>query len=382
MQILAETLKALRKDPEALEWQKRRECAELLMRQFRDGGVVDREKVMVPLLKRLAADPKWEVRKAIANDLEYVRQAEYDGLVETLGGDCNAYVQRMAKQSRKRRRKLKRCLRGRLQGIDLVLAEYQDLRADYGEEVARRALAVGEAYQMAVIGNIAHAMKNTLFPLCGRTDRLLREIDEGKIDLANLRRSLERNREVQEYHMKLAKQMLSYARSKTITIKPESVPVREAVKAVLGRWRDTKGAKKGGRVCVKVDIPEDLRAMVTRGMLEEALCNVLENAFHAVGAKQGRRYRPRITVTGKAINASEVAIAVRDNGIGVSERDLQEQVIFVPGRTTKPDGAGFGLAIARSYLQLHDGDMVFESKHRRGTTVTMVLPLARRGSEG
>ena len=48
-----------------------------------------------------------------------------------------------------------------------------------------------------------------------------------------------------------------------------------------------------------------------------------------------------------------VAIEVRDNGPGVPEEIARK--IFVPFFTTKPDGSGVGLALARQVMTAHGG---------------------------
>lgn len=66
-------------------------------------------------------------------------------------------------------------------------------------------------------------------------------------------------------------------------------------------------------------------------------------------------------------------IAVRDTGVGIPERIRGK--LFEPGVTTKINGHGLGLAMARRILRQHQGDLRWEENRAGGTIFTMWLPL-------
>ena len=66
-----------------------------------------------------------------------------------------------------------------------------------------------------------------------------------------------------------------------------------------------------------------------------------------------------------------VQISVNDNGCGISEEDLPQ--IFIPFFTTKKDGTGVGMTLARQILTAHGGTVTVRSKITQGTTVTLTL---------
>jgi signal transduction histidine kinase len=71
-----------------------------------------------------------------------------------------------------------------------------------------------------------------------------------------------------------------------------------------------------------------------------------------------------------------IEIAVADNGMGMSEDELEVIRRFVPGGTSKKrDGSGYGLPIARRRVRDHRGDLRIESRLNEGTTVTITLPV-------
>lgn len=371
---LPESLRRLAADREALHWSGRLACAQQLMDVFRAGGVVDREAVMVPLLNLLADDPKWEVRKAIADGLHYIRQADFDPLVARLRQDPNAYVSRAADVSRNRRRKVKAALRQKLQGIDLVLEQYQHLKERHGEEVARTAMRMGETYHMALASNLAHEMKNDLSVLQGRIAGLRQAILDGEHDPATALASLEKAGGILSRHSHLVHQMLEYARSRATPTRPCVRSLDRLVQSAVARITDLATSKSGwSRVVLEVDVQQGLAVFVTESQIGQAIFNIMSNACDAAATAS----QPRVVLTGRAINAGEIALVIEDNGTGLEPAELNE--LFTPGRTTKDGGSGFGLVIARNYVEIHDGELVASSAPGEGTTMTIVLPRSLSG---
>jgi signal transduction histidine kinase len=69
-----------------------------------------------------------------------------------------------------------------------------------------------------------------------------------------------------------------------------------------------------------------------------------------------------------------VRICIQDNGCGISE--AVKEKIFVPNFTTKENGSGIGLAVARRGIESAGGAIWFETKEGDGTTFCIELPLA------
>ena len=102
--------------------------------------------------------------------------------------------------------------------------------------------------------------------------------------------------------------------------------------------------------------------------IHQVLLNLLLNALQAI-EKNGK-----ITV---ALRRREetVVIEVADNGRGISPDHLPN--IFRPFFTTKGDGTGLGLSLARRIVEDHQGRIDVASKVGKGTTFTVALPLQR-----
>ncbi|NKB70810.1 MAG: PAS domain S-box protein [Candidatus Latescibacteria bacterium] len=108
--------------------------------------------------------------------------------------------------------------------------------------------------------------------------------------------------------------------------------------------------------------------------LNQVFLNILNNAQQAIDGKG------TITICTRSQD-DEVSIAIEDSGSGMSE-EVRER-IFTAGFTTKGmgKGTGLGLAISQQIIQAHKGRIEVESQEGKGTTFTVVLPVAWCGGE-
>lgn len=107
-----------------------------------------------------------------------------------------------------------------------------------------------------------------------------------------------------------------------------------------------------------------------RVQLQQAIINLILNAFDAVGEKRG----PREVQITAALTEAEIAILVCDSGHGILPEAAP--MIFDAFFTTKSHGMGMGLAIAKSIVEAHGGRLSFSPNPDRGTTFAIKLPSA------
>ena len=83
-----------------------------------------------------------------------------------------------------------------------------------------------------------------------------------------------------------------------------------------------------------------------------------------------------ITLSARRLDES-VVLAVADTGVGISEED-QPRVFerFERGNNlwARQSGAGLGLALVKSFIELHGGRIELESESGAGTRVVCYLP--------
>jgi len=69
-----------------------------------------------------------------------------------------------------------------------------------------------------------------------------------------------------------------------------------------------------------------------------------------------------------------VMVAVEDAGAGIDMEDIER--MFQPLYTTKPEGLGMGLAIARTIIDAHGGQLRASNNVGAGATFQFTLPAA------
>jgi signal transduction histidine kinase len=104
-----------------------------------------------------------------------------------------------------------------------------------------------------------------------------------------------------------------------------------------------------------------------RALVKQAFLNLILNAIEAMPGGG------RLTVgTERRGDRAEIRVTDTGKGIAPEHRSRIFQLFF----TTRAGGSGIGLASAYRAVQLHDGDIDFESEVGRGTTFHIELPLA------
>lgn len=101
--------------------------------------------------------------------------------------------------------------------------------------------------------------------------------------------------------------------------------------------------------------------------LQEVFRNLLKNAFDAALPNKSIY----LEVSKKA---DSVIIKVRDTGCGMTKKQLE--TVLEPFVTYKKDGTGLGLPICDKIVRAHGGTMTISSTPRKGTTVTVSIPLS------
>ncbi len=132
------------------------------------------------------------------------------------------------------------------------------------------------------------------------------------------------------------------------------------------------------KITVVTEVDENVGpVMGDRVQLLQVMLNLTMNAFEALSVL---RVESRQVVVSAGRNAGAgVCLAVRDSGPGFPV-GLSEQ-LFEPFFSTKAEGTGMGLAIARSIIEAHGGILLAENCDGGGARFTACLPEAEGASK-
>ena len=103
-------------------------------------------------------------------------------------------------------------------------------------------------------------------------------------------------------------------------------------------------------------------------LLEQVLINLVLNAVQAVIQTPN----PRISLLAWSDEQERIVIEVKDNGRGISADILDS--IFIPFFTTRPNGSGIGLSLAKQIMQLHQGSIQVYSVEGTGSKFRLWFP--------
>ena len=109
--------------------------------------------------------------------------------------------------------------------------------------------------------------------------------------------------------------------------------------------------------------------------LKQVFMNLLVNAYQAVEERGAAEEGPGRVVLRSESRPGEVAVSVRDTGVGIDPLNLDR--IFDPFFTTKKVGSGTGLGLSTCYsiVERHGGRIEVDSEVGQGSIFTVILPL-------
>jgi len=122
-------------------------------------------------------------------------------------------------------------------------------------------------------------------------------------------------------------------------------------------------------VSIRIELQTDSRLPNVEhdgDQIHQLLLNLLLNAVQAIGGEGTIRVEISLL-------KGDAAITVMDTGCGIAPEHLAK--IFRPFYTTKGNGTGLGLPMARRTVEEHHGRIEVTSEVGKGTTFVVILPL-------
>ena len=118
---------------------------------------------------------------------------------------------------------------------------------------------------------------------------------------------------------------------------------------------------------VEVEPGPDVALMADSDQVDQVMLNLLNNAVDATTDNGGR-----VCVSWR-VSGNYAQIDIEDHGTGIANQDN----LFVPFFTTKPEGSGIGLVLCKQIVESHRGQLQLKpAVDHPGCVATLTLPLA------
>ena len=218
------------------------------------------------------------------------------------------------------------------------------------------AVQVGAWHAMTRV--LAHEMMNSLAPIASLSESLMRLSGDARPEVAAAAETIGR----QSRHL-----MSFVERYRAIVNLPEPEPVPIDLAAFVADLEALAGAQLSARGIDFAAAPASDFARGDPGLLAQALLNLILNAADAASGVEAPEVRLACARAGGSLRFDVI-----DNGIGVAADRMEE--IFVPFFTTKEEGAGVGLTLARQVALAHGGRLTAARNAGPGMTFTLAIP--------
>ncbi|AWB69016.1 PAS domain-containing sensor histidine kinase [Saccharobesus litoralis] len=122
---------------------------------------------------------------------------------------------------------------------------------------------------------------------------------------------------------------------------------------------------------MQVQLPEpDIVILGNKNALASAVQNLIHNSIQA----KNQNLVIKLSAERHANDPDKVCIKLSDNGPGMNKE--QQRQAFEPFYTTRPQGTGLGLAVVRSVIEQHKGQVELQSELGQGVCFSLNLPIA------
>ena len=190
---------------------------------------------------------------------------------------------------------------------------------------------------------LTHEIMNTVSPIASLSDAMAKSVDKNGHSELDIKAGLET---ISDSSKNLIGFVQTYRQLSGVA-KPvrKALDLRELMDSVIGLNREFIASC--GASCLYRPEEADLMIYADEGQISQIFINLIKNALQA-----GARH---IDISARMGKDDEVIIQVANDGEPIPP-SAQEQ-IFIPFYTTKKEGSGIGLSLARQIMRNHNGSI-------------------------
>jgi two-component system sensor kinase FixL len=243
-----------------------------------------------------------------------------------------------------------------------------------GQRLRQDLAHVGRVSTMGELtASLAHELNQPLTAILSNAQAALRILPSNQADLADIRDILGDIVEDDRRAGEVIHRLRGFLKKSNLEL--SSLDIGELVSQVA-RLVSSDAILRN--VSIRLELAPGLPPVCgDRVQLQQVILNLLMNGLDAM-RESNEGERTLVLRTLGADHAASVVVAVEDSGTGIDEADLEH--VFHAFYTTKPEGLGMGLAIARSIVEAHGGRLEARNNPERGATFSFTLPAIKEAS--
>jgi C4-dicarboxylate-specific signal transduction histidine kinase len=237
------------------------------------------------------------------------------------------------------------------------------------ERMSRKEAEITHLARVATIGeltgSLAHELTQPLTAIMSNAQAALGLVASGQHGSADMRECLIAILEGDKRAIEVIRRLRRMLKKQEIEL--QALDLNELVQDALELARSDLTSRG-----VRIGVELATRLPAVRGdrvQLQQVLLNLLLNACDAM---QGMADEPQLNVCTRAGTAGNVELAVGDNGPGIAPDQLDR--IFEPFVSTRRDGLGLGLTVARTIVSGHHGAIHAHNQSAGGACLVVTLP--------
>jgi C4-dicarboxylate-specific signal transduction histidine kinase len=257
---------------------------------------------------------------------------------------------------------------GRLEYIGAVQDVTQRILSEEALTKSRSELAhITRVMSLGILtASIAHEVNQPLAGIITNAETCLQMLDDNPPDIAGARETALRSiRDGNRASDVIARLRSLFKRKEFVA---EIIDLNEATREVIAL---SSGELRRSRVILQSELADDLPPVNgDRVQLQQVIINLVRNAMDAMREVEDR---PRQLLIQTEMDGSEnVRLIVQDSGVGFAP-DTADR-LFESFYSTKNDGMGIGLAISRSIIEAHRGQIWASFNQGPGSTFAFSIP--------
>ena len=214
----------------------------------------------------------------------------------------------------------------------------------------------------------AHELNQPLNAVASYSEAALRLLRAGNPRPDRLNHAIESSAQQAQRAGRVVREFLDFMNQKEVST--EALSLNSIVLKVLARVE----ADGFNRASFDLDLDPELPPVRgNRLQVEKVLINLIENSIEAMH-DASLSSRPIAVMVRTAADEALAQVTVTDSGPGIDKQTLHR--IFDPFFTTQPKGLGMGLAISRTIIESHGGQLWVDSQPGAGASFHFTLPFA------